>query len=414
MAKIRPNGRNLTAKLEWFRASGGILQFIMQLLRMKYPGMTNNFKLVLLAILDRIRPKGQGGAFPTFERIAEDAGVCRDTVWRALKYWQDRGVLAWSTKHGLYSNEYTLLKSPLDLRVSVTIQVDGQSLKIRPTKVGNSDFGQSENQTLSNTKGSQTTVSNSGTSPPNRGEPFTRGTDLGRSEGVSWIDKNGFVDPTAIDRTPSDASGDLGTAPTTFPAETTRQARQRDGLAISLGSGAEASGSNQEDDMSWRTGGYNMSGKAATDPRTGEDAMAKAEQATKRPTDAFRIWGHMQARAKTKMGMDLPGMMGWEAKMLQKLVDTDGYGAEAVMAMVDTLTDNWTAVRENLRIKEEAPTVKTLVFKAAELKGAKGRMLGKGMNWASPDIEEETKKAVAIQRAELLANKAAKLAGGMA
>ena len=122
----------------------------------------------------------------------------------------------------------------------------------------------------------------------------------------------------------------------------------------------------------------------------------------------------MQARAKTKMSMDLPGMMGWEAKMLQKLVDTDGYGVEAVLAMVDTLTDNWTAVRENLRIKEEAPTVKTLVFKAAELKGAKGRMLGKGMNWASPDIEEETKKAVAIQRAELLANKAAKLAGGMA
>lgn len=167
--------------------------------------------------------------------------------------------------------------------------------------------------------------------------------------------------------------------------------------------------------MSWRTGGYNIGGKAATDPRTGEDAMAKAERtSTKRPTDAFRVWGHMQARAKAKMGMDLPGMMGWEAKLLQKLVDTDGYGVEAVLGMVDTLTDNWAAIRENLRLKEDVPTVKTLIFKAAELKGAKGRMLGKGMNWASPDIEEETRKLVEIQRAELLAAKAAKLAGGMA
>lgn len=143
--------------------------------------------------------------------------------------------------------------------------------------------------------------------------------------------------------------------------------------------------------------------------------MAKAEKApSKRPTDAFRVWGHMQARAKDKMGMDLPGMMGWEAKLLQKLVDTAGYGVEAVLAMVDTLTDNWTAVKENLRLKEDAPTVKTLIFKAAELKGSKGRMLGRGMNWASPDVGEEAKKAVAIQRAELLAAKAAKLAGGMA
>ena len=58
------------------------------------------------------------------------------------------------------------------------------------------------------------------------------------------------------------------------------------------------------------------------------------------------------------------------------------------------------------------PTVKTLVFKAAELKGSKGRMLGKGANWASPDIEEAAKAAVAAQRAERLAAKA-KLAGGV-
>lgn len=414
MAKIRPNSRNLTAKLEWFRASGGILQFIMQLLRMKYPGMTSNFKLVLLAILDRIRPKGQGGAFPTLERIAEDAGVSRRTAARAVQYWKDHGVLGWPSRCGLHSNEYTLLKSPLLLRVSVTINADGQSAKLALAKVANWHSDQCQIDPLSHTKGSQTRVSYGGTSPLSGGEPFTRGTDQGRSEGVSRFDKNKLVVSATAHQMPSGGLGIDLTAPTTSQAETTRQDWQSGGLALVAGSDLKASGSNEEDDMSWRTGGYNMSGKAVTDPRTGEDAMSKAERApSKRPTDAFRVWGHMQMRAKEKMSVDIPGMMGWEAKMLQKLVDTEGYGVDAVMAMVDTLTDNWTAVKENLRLREDAPTVKTLVFKAAELKGSKGRMLGKGANWASPDIEEAAKAAVAAQRAERLAAKA-KLAGGLA
>ena len=410
---IRPNPSNLAARDAWFAGVGGVGKFYKKLRSLPRAVVGKNFLDVLLAILDRVRGSGEGGSFPGFARISEDSGVSRSTVQRALRFWQANGVLSWTPGDPTHANRYSLLKSPLsvfkasesDLSGGVNLTLGG---RVKLTLGVGSSWTSKEDKRYKGEK-----VKDGETSSHSGGEPFTRGTDQGRSEGVSRFDKNKLVVSATAHQMPSGGLGIDRTAPTTSQAETTRQDRQSGGLALVVGSDLKASGSNEEDDMSWRTGGYNMSGKAVTDPRTGEDAMSKAERApSKRPTDAFRVWGHMQVRAKDKMSMDLPGMMGWEAKMLQKLVDTDGYGVDAVMAMVDTLTDNWTAIRENLRLKEDAPTVKTLVFKAAELKGSKGRMLGKGANWASPDIEEAAKAAVAAQRAERLAAKA-KLAGGV-
>lgn len=421
MAQTRPNKQNLATKADWFHKAGGIIQFTLQLMQVRFPGLTSNFKMVLLAIMDRARPDGEGGTFAGLARIAQDAGVSRRTAIRAIQYWKDHGVLTWTPKHGLHRNEYTLLLSPMLLRVAVTVKIDVQSAKLALAKVPDCHFEQCQIVPLSHQRVSHQNVTGfTGRSPGQTGDGVTDwGNEPGETAGSALppnsahppshphLDKIGSV---GFEEMPQDASDGVGTAPTTTPAVLTRLAGSGEAVQAVL----EGSGSELEGDMSYRMGGYNMSKKAVSDPRTGEDAMAKAEKTeTKYPVDGFRVWGHMKARAKEKMGLDLPDAQFWEAKMLQKLVKTGGYGVDVVLGMVDTLTDNWAAVRENLKIKDDVPTVKLLLFKAAELKGAKGRMLGKGVNWASPDVGEEARKAVEKCKAERLAQKA-KLAGGVA
>jgi hypothetical protein len=422
--KIRPNKANLATKREWIYKPGGIIQFTLQLMQVRFPGLTANFKLVLLAVMDRIRPKGEGGAFPGLGTIAQDAGVCRRTAIRAIQYWKDRGVLTWTPKHGLHRNEYTLLKSPLLLRVAVTVKVDVQSAKLALAKVPNSHFEQCQIVTLRHTKGSQTRVTNGAAAPCNtiRGAGSEPGEDGGTGHAYPLIpraplppahhDKNELGCLEGKLETPQDASGGVGSTRNATRTALTKPA----GASAAVQAALEGSGSFLEGDMSWRSGGYNTGGKAATDPRTGEDAMAKAEK-TKKPgfKHAIVVWSHLRERAKAR-GMDVPEATHWALQDIQKLVDTDGYGMDKVMEMATALVDHWQSIQAKFKLRVDQPTAFVLTRWAAELRNAKTTFLGRGAQWASPDVGEEAKKAVAIQRAERLAAleaKKAKLPGEM-
>lgn len=343
--KLRPNQANLKAKNEWVYQAGGWTQFILQLFRLKLRGLSPAFKLVLISILDRIRGSGGGGAFPSLETVAEDTGLGRATVCRALMFWREKRVLAWAKPNYIGApNEYLLLKSPLTLPTAqVMIRIedkDGSCIKMRRHVVSNWDAATSQNDTVTNTKYNE-----------KKGEQHT-----------------GFAG---------------GRKPETGIENLVGYEPGREDVA-----GGDEVGANRN----FKTGG----GGTPDKPRNAFDLAAEEEERRAKRVDfrpVTRVWEYAQKMALERMGVDLPALQVWEAKHLATLISTDGYGEEVVKAMVDTLTLNWGAASQVLKLKEQGLTWKTFVFNAQQLRGKQGQPFGTGSNRVRADLDELAAKA---------------------
>lgn len=329
--KLRPNDENLRAKKEWVYRAGGWAQFILQLFALKIPGLATNYKLVLISIMDRIRPKGQGGAFPTLEKIAENAGVERTTVWRALKFWKTKGVLAWQGGRGVFwSNEYTLRMSPLMLRLT---QIREKCFKLQPTNVANCNIVMFQTATLTST---EVVTGIKGNSTP--AEPGTR--------------------LTGYDQLTSSNSSDGG-------------------FDMASGGG-------------WGTRRSDTGSEKAMDKAESE---VKRKGYYRKAKQAEEAWVYMIDKAQERMGLELPPLRGWEGQKIGELIESAGYGMARVKGMIDTLTLNWAGAKKGLRIKDDAPSWNTLVFYAQQLVTRKGEAFGAAAAQIDPDLEEKAKHA---------------------
>lgn len=337
--QLRPNDRNLSTKKTWIDKAGGFAQFVLQLFAMK--GIPASYKLVLISIMDRVRPKGRGGAFPTHKTIGHDAGMDERTVRRALHRWRLLGVLDWKANHGLLSNEYHLLESPLVIRKHTSILI------MQPAEVQTDNLTGPNRAFCPHPPGQNGRLTSTQVITDQRIRPDLAGPDIHGPE------------------------QDQKTVPE--PGQDPEHSR-------------DPGGSTMPRDRSFQVGGMPTS--------RGEDAMEKATKSL--PRDAMVVWGYMQERTKAKLKVQLPGLQRWELVNLQKLIDTDGYGLEALKEMVECLTKDWLTVKTKLRIREDAPTLNTLLYKAAELKVMvtnPAMVTNPFVRTAAPSVKEDAQKA---------------------
>jgi hypothetical protein len=301
--RLRPNRQNLQIKHEWIRGAGGWTRFVLQLLRLK--GIPTSYKAILIALLDRIRPSGQGGAFPSHELLAEDAGCSRRTVYYALKFWKMIGVLEW--KHplggspGRWSNEYYLKTSPLMVPKHVSIRIEYNRAKIAPETVQLLHPKPCKNCTRSNTKEKHT---------KKKDGPVL--SDLAIENGNSK--RPGEVHPTLAAELTATGGGDVG----------------------------------------WRFGGKGP----------GEDDPAKKPGRGWRDKpvgewNTHDCLSYFWWTSKDRLGREMLPFFAKDRGQMKTLVTA--VGPEKVKRMIDRLVEGWDAFRRRPEIQADMPSVGLLV-----------------------------------------------------
>lgn len=113
------------------------------------------------------------------------------------------------------------------------------------------------------------------------------------------------------------------------------------------------------------------------------------------PGDVLGVWRYAQEQWKAKVPgeMPLPGLLAHQRTSLQNLIDTPGYGEEAVKKMIDSLTVNWSAAQETFDKARKWPFLNLLTYNAEKLRKLDGKPVLSGRYRGGSDIEEAVNEA---------------------
>jgi len=339
--KLRPNPSNLATKEAQYAKGGGYTKFWRQVDVGKFPGFSRSFKVILKYLHETVQTGGKGGSFPGFRTMARHTGADPMTCQRAVKFFVKHGLLSVKAGNPALSNEYTLLKSPLSLFVKRT-----QIAHSPCTQIAHSPCTQIAHLMVTNIE--RLKVEGGAAAPTSAGVDVGTGERTGE-DGRTYLPPIALTPLPSTAKTPFNASGAPGASSDLFRADYAAPARQ------------------------------------AASPK----GLAEAEA----------VWDHMM-----EIDKDLPGLSNSDKKFLQNKINVKGYGVDKMMKAATVVARQWSSVKQNLKIKDGTTMLQVLVWKTDALLNFT-QFLGRGSQWASPDIAEEAKKAVAIQRAERMAAK---------
>jgi hypothetical protein len=121
---------------EWVEVAGGKQEFDRQFYNFDFPGLQPWYKTVFKGIVYYLTEDELSSA----KQFAEECCISMAQLDQAVEFWKELGVWSWvDNPDGI--REFFFLKSPLDVRVQLIVQIDGK------TTVNTTDVSEIENLT---------------------------------------------------------------------------------------------------------------------------------------------------------------------------------------------------------------------------------------------------------------------------
>lgn len=121
---------------EWVQVAGGELEFGRQLFNFDFPGLQPWYKTVFEGLVYYLTEDELSSA----KQFAEECRISMEQLNEAMDFWKELGVWSWvDNPDGI--REFFFLKSPLDVRVQLIVQIDGK------TAINTTDVSEIENLT---------------------------------------------------------------------------------------------------------------------------------------------------------------------------------------------------------------------------------------------------------------------------